>query len=169
MGILADWRERRRVRKLFKKYVSLPPKVTPELPTIKHFQFVIVNLDDSDVQEFGERLGSVLSELCEQNAVVQGITPPIILATLGGQFPEYDRPELRVGLVDALIAKHPGVRVAHGECESVWGIFGSKRSYWGPLIPEMTETLKKLLTVPFGNAFEVAFSAKSGASSELVG
>ena len=156
--------ERRRVRKAFGEYLSpevirrllLNPALTQ--PEVKHFQFVVILLEDTRPRELSELVSSVIGTIYQHHAVVTNNTPTLIIALLGAPFPDGNSPEARRELVDELLQKHGArIRIAHGECDGAFGNFGGEgRCIYGAAIPGFAEIVKKLLENKLGTAVEIS-------------
>jgi len=127
------------------------------LPEVKHFQFITMLADDTNPQEIPEMIRMVLNTLSEHRANVSNITSSLFVALLGVPFPEGNSAEARRGLVDALLRGHGArIRIVHGECDGVVGLFGGeRRSTYGAVIPGFSGILKKLLETKLGSALEI--------------
>jgi hypothetical protein len=166
MGIL-DMIDRWRVRRSFAKYVS--PGVIKLIeanpakfitgPEMKHFQFVVVNVDVDNMSpdEFRAVISRVSESFHEHNAILEGITNTLITGWMGSPFPQYDTPDGRLALIASLHAANgQSIRIAHGQCTGLMGNFGGpRRSHFGVMIPGFPDLLKKLLDAPFGTAIEI--------------
>jgi len=162
MGILEMVR-RRRARKAFGAYLS--PEVIrrlllnpiPRQPEVKHFQFVVILLEETNPQKVSELVGSVMDTIFQHRAIVTNNTPSLLIALLGAPFTDGNSPEARRELVDALVQKHGDrIRIAHGECDGAFGNFGGDgRWIYGAAIPGFAEILKKLLETKVGTAVEI--------------
>jgi hypothetical protein len=126
-------------------------------PEVKHFQFVVILVDDTHPQEAPAIISGVMDTLVEHRAIVSNATPLLFVAWLGVPFPEDNSAEARRGLVDALLREQGDrIRIVHGECDGTVGIFGSRRrSTYGALLPGFAGILKKLLDAKSGTATEV--------------
>jgi hypothetical protein len=158
MGILRNL-------KVFEKYVS--PEVLAKLGDerqlqvekleLKHFQFVIVLVNESGLQEVPAIISLVVGTLLQHKATLSSITSTLLVGVLGVPFPDGNSPEARQALVDALLRENgDGVRIAHGQCDGMVGLLGTKKRWnYGQVIPGFSETLKKLLETQYGMAVEI--------------
>jgi hypothetical protein len=166
MGILRML-QRRRIRTAFGQYLSpeaiekilreTGSKIRPH--ELKHFQFVVVLPDDSNPQEAPAIIGKVMDILMDHHANVSHSTPALFIALLGVPFPQYDSAEARRELVDALLRENGDrIRIVHGQCDGLFGLFGSDSSRWthGSVIPGFSGILKKLLDTKLGTAVEIS-------------
>jgi hypothetical protein len=138
MGILQG-------RKIFRKPVS--PEILAKLRgetqlqagrvESRHFQFVIILVNESDFQEVPAIISAVVGTLLQHGAILSNITSSLLVGLLGIPFPNGDSPEVRRGLVDALLREHgERVRIAHGQCDGIVGLLGTKkRCTYGEMIP----------------------------------
>jgi hypothetical protein len=127
-------------------------------PEVKHFQFVVIFVDDSNPQEeVAARINAVMRTLAQHRATISNITASVVVALFGVPFPEGDSAEARCELVKALLQEHVGrIRIAHGQCDGPVGLFGDKeRSAYGAVIPGFSGILKKLLEIKLGTAVEI--------------
>ncbi|HKM90110.1 MAG TPA: hypothetical protein VJX29_05805 [Candidatus Acidoferrales bacterium] len=165
MGIFQMLR-RRKARKAFQGLVGpellSKPRGGAGLPAgkieAKHFQFVIILLDDAKPEEVPAIIGKVVSILLQHGAILSSITSSLLVGLLGVPFPKGDSPELRLRLVKALLAGNGDrLRIAHGQCTGAFGLLGTEgRWTYGEVIPEFSGILKKLLGSQFGTAVEVS-------------
>jgi len=166
MGILQIL-QRRRARKLFQGYLS-PEEIRKLLretksgikpPEVKHFQFILILLDDTKPQDAPVVISGVLGTLTQHHATITNNTPSLLIGLLGVPFAEGNSQEARRNLVQALLQDHGDqIRIAHGECDGAFGMFGSneryERSIYGAVIPGFTGILKKLIATELGTAIE---------------
>jgi len=166
MKILA-WLERRRVRREFGKHVS--PAVIrsieksrnrgelPGKPETRHFQFIVVHIQDSQPDEIAPVVAKVVDACLRHHAVISNLSASLIVACLGGPFPEFDSAEGRLSLVTALVTEAGNrIRIAHGHCDGLLGNFGSeKRWTYEAVVPGFSGILGQLLGRPFGTAVEI--------------
>jgi hypothetical protein len=167
-----DWLERRRLRKSFSAYVS--PGVIELLenntkknrekqpPEVKHIQFVIVQLDERDLVN---DVAALFQSLSRCNAVLDSnLNVSFFVAVFGSPFIEDDSPQNRTRLVEDLQANlGERVRIAHGECMAMSGLFGGeKRIVWANRIPKFNQIISQLLTTPFGTAIQIPDPGKPG-------
>jgi hypothetical protein len=165
MGILRIL-QRRKIRKASQDHLS--PDVIEKLlretgseirpPEVQHFQFVLTLAEDTNPQEVPAVISEVIGTLVEHRATVLDISSSLVVAVLGLPFPEGNSPEARRELVDALLQVNgERIRIAHGECDGPFGMFGGpKRSTYGAVIPGFSEILTKLIETKFGTAVEVS-------------
>ena len=159
-----EFLQRRKVRKSFEPYLS--PEVVrrllnnPEhlLPKVKHFQFVVVLLDEANPQEISALVGGVVRTLFEHQATVTTVSLSIVVGLMGVPFPGSDSPEVRRAVVEALLRENgERIRIAHGECDAAVGNFGGPmRFVYDAAIPGFLGILKNLLEAEPGS--EVAVS-----------
>lgn len=171
MGIL-DWLVERKMRKDLEKFIS--PEVLEMIEKdpwqyikeveLKHFQYVIVHIDESKPDEQPAWINSVLRTISSSRANFPELDSTLITCSFGQPFQEDDRSELRLELVAQLLKRNGRyVRVAHGKCNGWHGNFGNwspkreERSalIWGGIIPGYSAILRRLFETPFGEAFEV--------------
>ena len=159
--------DRRRAIRTFERYVSpgvikqiekpISPGESPRLPEQKHFQFVVADLDENSPDAISSLLGNIVELMVSHNAMISSVSPSLVIAWLGAPFPQHDSAETRLTLVAALLAQNRGqVRIAHGQCDGLVGIFGGRgRWTYGVAIPHFSEILRNLLDSPFGTATEI--------------
>lgn len=175
MNFVREYFERRKVRKTFEKYVSPgvikliekdPRYFLPE-PELKHFQFVIVLLDESKPEEVSPLLGKVVETCFRHGMILDQNFFSLLTAHLGHPFEQHNTPENRLAVVNEIVRENPGrIRIAHGECTGLIGNFGCpKRFAWGALIPNFLDILRKLLDTPAGTVIEIPESAPSAVVS----
>jgi len=156
---------RRSSRKPLQGYVS-PPTIARLLrqgkygikpPEVKHFQFVLALADDTNPQDVPATLSNIVGTLLLHQSTVMEITCSLVVGVLGVPFLEGNSAEARRALVAALLQENGDrIRIAHGECNALVGMFGgSIRSTYGAMIPAFSEILKKLLAAPLGTALEI--------------
>ena len=125
-------------------------------PEIRHFQFVIVGLDDLPPDDAAKLVERLCDSFVSHGANIDCISSILVIGTFGLLNVE-DSEEARVKLVGELLKAHGKfVRIAHGQCSSVVGNLGSKHrfNYMG-LIPRLHEIREQLSETPIGTAFEV--------------
>jgi hypothetical protein len=165
MGIF-QMLQRRKARKAFQEFVG--PELLSKLRQgaelqvgkieAKHFQFVIILIDDAKAEEVPAIISKVVSMLLQHGAILSNITSSLLVGLLGVPFPKGDSPEVRLRLVDALLAENGDrIKIAHGQCTGAFGSLGTEgRWTYGEVIPEFSQILKKLLESQFGTAVEVS-------------
>jgi len=157
--------ERWRVRRSFAKYAS--PEVIKAIatphplvkdPEHRHFQFVIVQIDESAVDDVSALLGKVIDACFRHGAIVSNVSVTLVISYMGPPFEQHDSLESRLALVDDLLRENPNrLRVVHGACNGLIGNFGvPQRSTWGALIPNFSGILRALLDAPQGTAIEIS-------------
>jgi hypothetical protein len=167
MKFISEYFERRRVRKTFERSVSPgllrllesgPPKTYfPKDPERKHFQFVIVLIDESKPEEVSALLGKVTEAFFRHGMFLDQIFFSLVTAHAGHPFEHGNNPESRLAVINDIIRENPGrVRIAHGECNGLIGNFGcDKRFSWGALIPNFLDILRKLMDAPRAAVIEI--------------
>jgi len=162
---LGFW-ERRRVRKTFERLVSPgviaaiekdPTKFIKAAPEIRHFQFVIILLDDERPDDVPAMLNRVVDAIFNHHAMISNIYVSLVVAWFGFPFPDTDSVEERLKLVNTLVTGSKDLlRIAHGQCNGKVGNMGSeKRFAYGAVIPDFNNILKRLLDSPLGTVIEV--------------
>jgi len=154
------------MQKAFQKY--LPPEVIArnlrdaehlkEWPLeTKHFQFVLILVDETHPQEIPSTLSRVVDAIIQHHAMLANICSSLVVALFGVPFPEGNTPEARRGMVEALLRENGDrIRIAHGEWDGAVGLLGSKeRASYGAIIPGFSAVLKTLLETKFGTAIEI--------------
>ena len=163
MGILQMF-QRRRIRTAFGEYLS--PEVirrlllNPEIVSsqVKHFQYVVVLADDSNLQEIAPMISKITEIFVQHHATISVVSSSLFIALLGVPFNDCKSPEARRKLVDALLQEHSGrIRIVHGEADSLVGNLGGPTRYsYGAVIPGFSDVLKKLLETNIGTAVEIS-------------
>jgi hypothetical protein len=133
-------------------------------PEVKHFQFVVILTDDTDIQEFPATISAVMGTVARHHAIVSNSTALLLVAVLGVPFPEDNSARARREFVDALLQEHGDrIRVIHGECDGPFGMFGEPgSSIYGAMIPGFSGILKRLLEIRPGAAVETDTGADNG-------
>jgi len=162
---IADWIRSWRLRRTLAKYIT--PKSASRIlrsfesrgappPETKHFQFIVVHIRDTDDAETPRIISSVVDTLISGQSTLDNITSSLVVALMGVPYPEYDSSQARLDLVEALLRENgKAIRIAHGECNGLVGLFGGKaRFHWGACIPEFSKVLSTLLNLEFGTALE---------------
>jgi hypothetical protein len=162
MGLLQMFR-RRRVRTAFGDYLN--PEVIrrlltrPDLvePAVKHFQFVVILLDEPDSRQISTLMSGLVGTLFEHKATVSRLSPSLIVGLFGVPFPDGNWPEARRAAVEGLLkGEDSRIRIAHGECDALVGNLGGPlRFTYDAAIPGFLGILKKLLEAEPASAFEV--------------
>src|SRR5262249_10682307 len=119
---------------------------------------VVVLFDEPNLESISTLMGDVMRTLFEHKATVMGVSTVFLLGVLGVPFGDGNSPEARRAAVDALLRGNGSrIRIAHGECDSLVGTFGSgPRFVYDAVIPGFLEILKRLLDAEPGAAFEVS-------------
>ena len=156
--------QRRKVRTAFGDYLS--PEVirgllaTPDLvqPTVKHFQFIVILLDEPDPQRIATLMSGLVRTLFDHKATISSASPSLVVGLFGVPFPDGNWPEARRAAVEALLKeKDSRIRIAYGECDALVGNLGGPLRYtYDAAIPGFLGILKKLLESEPGSAFEVS-------------
>jgi hypothetical protein len=157
--------ERKQLQEEFERFVSpevialLEKPLDSRKPQVeeKHFQFVLVGIDEEKPDEVPEIINRVVAGLAPHKATLSSITCSFILALLGVPFPNTDSPEARTKLVDALLTENGNrIRIAHGQCDGIVGSVGPQGNQrYGGIIPSFAFIVGKLLDTEFGTAIEV--------------
>lgn len=138
---------------------ALLRETKPDLksPQKKRFQFIAILINDDIVDGVPPTIAAVVETLIPKNVNISGITSSLLVGLLGVPFPEGNSAEIRRELVAALLANNGAqIRIAHGECEGLFGTFGtSARLTHGEVIPRFSTVLQRLLATDFGAATEI--------------
>jgi hypothetical protein len=130
----------------------------PEIsaPDVKHFQFVVILLDDTNPEQVPRTANAVTATLLQYCANISNVSPTLFVALLGVPNPEGNSPEVRRELIHALLRENgKRIRIAHGECDAPAGMFGSHgRWTYGAVIPNFATLLSTLLQTHPGTATE---------------
>jgi hypothetical protein len=129
---------RRSKRTSFEGYVS--PETSAKLlregkpgiqpPQVRHFQFVVILVDDANPNDVPTMIETVTGTLVRQHATVLNIASALLVGLLGVPFPESNSPQARLELVAAILQDNGArVRVAHGECDGAVGMFGGHQRW----------------------------------------
>jgi hypothetical protein len=176
LNFVRDYFERRKIRKMFDKYVSREDikrierderrYFKPERE-YRHIQFVIVLIDESKPEEVSALLEKVVETCFRHWMILNQNFYSLVTAYLGPPLDKNNNPETRFAVVDEIVRECPGrVRMAHGECTGLIGNFGSeKRFAWGALIPNFLDILRKLLDAPMGTVLEIPEVRANGAAA----
>jgi hypothetical protein len=123
----------------------------------KHFQFLLILVAESNPLEIPAIISMVVRTLLQHDAMLSSITSSLLVGILGVPFPKGDSPEVRRGLVEALLRENSDrIRIAHGECDGAVGLLGTpERCSYGEVIPRFSAILKTLLETKLGNAVEI--------------
>ena len=156
--------QRRKVRTAFGDYLS--PEVIrrllarPDLvqPTVKHFQFVVILLDEPDPLQVSTLMSGLVRTLFDHKATISNVSPSLVVGLFGVPFPDGNWPEARQAAVEALLKERDSrIRIAHGECDALVGNLGGPLRYtYDAAIPGFLGILRKLLDADPGSAFEVS-------------
>jgi hypothetical protein len=158
--------ERRRLRKAFGSYlrpesiekILRAGKAGPQQPVVAHFQYVVLLLDDSRLEDVPALIATAVSTLINHKATVLNTPSSLVIGLLGVPHPEGGSPQERAALVGAILHElGDRARIAHGECDGPVGDFGGpKRLTYGALIPGFSKILKSLLESVPGAAIEIS-------------
>lgn len=150
--------ERRAQIQAAEKYRTLSEKALTELregTKARHFQFVIVDVEETDTVAAQRVAAEVVDAIYEHDGVVTTTSLQILIGCLGLLMSE-DSAEGRTKLVRYLLARYgPQLRIAHGECHGIAGYMGKRRYSYNVVIPGFHEIREKLSHIEFGTAFEV--------------
>ena len=138
-------------------------------PEPMHFQYVVVHIRDAEPEEIPKVVTRVVDTCVSHRAVICDATPLLLVGYIGLPNAKYDSVEDRISLVAALLAENgSSVRVAHGQCNGLAGLFGSQRRMdYGAIIPNFSAILKKFLDIEFegngvrGNGVRYRFLSES--------
>lgn len=162
LGKLEDWKIRRDFQKRISPGVVAmldePTRLQSEKLEKRHFQFVLVNLEDSESDGLPATISKVASTILEEGIPIASIDSSLITVILGVPFHDLDLAESRAKLVAVLMREHGNlIRIAHGHCNGLAGVFGAeKRPVFGAIIPGFSRILKQLLNAQFGVAIEIS-------------
>jgi hypothetical protein len=126
-------------------------------PSEKHFQFVVVHISENTPSEVPQLIGKVVETVMRNQAMLGNVCSSIIVAYLGIPFPDTDSETARMRLVEEVLGiDRNRVRVAHGHCKGLVGVFGAEGGWrYGALIPNFAGVVESLLASPFGTAVEI--------------
>jgi hypothetical protein len=162
LGMLHKHRERKALQaplgpEILAKLVGETRRPEEHHVEAKHFQFVMILIDETSPEEIPAIIAKVVGTLVEKHVTLSNISSSLLVGLLGVPFPEADSPEARLELVAALLRENAErIRIAHGQCEGAFGILGAKgRWTYGEVIPGFSGILKKLLETKFGTAVEI--------------
>ena len=163
---------RLRNRRRFNKLLTAKTEITSSLTKgeTKHFQFVMVSVDATNDEELPAIVTAILDTITTSEGLAPTIEGGLIVKVLGFGFPfaEEDSMELRMNLVNALLAEHSRfIRIAHGEAFGLCGLIGSKQRFsLGVVIPNRSAIVRELLEQPLGTAIDVSAVAASRVSAK---
>lgn len=124
-------------------------------PTVKHLQFLIVELEDLPPQHSGRLVERVCQIFDSHGAEVSTISSFLVIGYFG-LFWSTGSSDARLDLVSDLLAQVGShIRIAHGQCDAVTGIMGRRRFSYNVVIPGFQEIREQLSQINFGTAFEV--------------
>jgi hypothetical protein len=123
----------------------------------KHFQFALILIGDTIPEEIPPIIKRVVGTAVQHGATMD-LTSSLLLGLLGVPSPKNNSPEVRRGLVNALLRENGDrIRIAHGECDGPVGLLGTDiRFTYTALIPGLSAILRKLLETKFGTAVEIS-------------
>lgn len=135
-----------------------PKKYARISPETRHFQFVIILLDDSQPDNVPEILNRVIDTIFRHYGMISNISASIVVVCLGMPFPGSDSVENRMKLVSSLISENgASIRIAHGQCNGKVGNLGcEKRFVYEAVVPGFNGILSRLLDSPGGTVIEVS-------------
>jgi hypothetical protein len=125
-------------------------------PQLKHFQFIVIGLEELDPEQTARLAERVCDCLFEHGAILGCISSLWIIGYWGILFDD-DSAISRLSTVSHLLAIEGSlIRIAHGQCSGMVGNIGSKHRFtYSGLIPGLHEIREKLSEAEFGTAFEV--------------
>ena len=105
---LGFW-ERWRIKKRFARYVSSDvirlversPSEFSRQPEVRHFQFVVVLLDDSQHEDIQANLSRVVDACLRHRSMISNVSASLVVACLGVPFSDGDSVESRLSLVNS--------------------------------------------------------------------
>lgn len=152
--------ERRRVRKTFKEVIRSIEKDPTKYAVgakIRHFQFVIILLDDSQPDNVPKILSRVVDAIFH-HAMISNVSASIVVAYLGVPLSGNDSVEERMKLVNSLISENgASIRIAHGQCNGKVGNLGCEKWFvYEAAVPGFNGILSRLLDSPGGTVIEVS-------------
>jgi len=116
---------------------------------------VLVGFVDEDPVRMGPVMDDVAKRLFEHCGGIEAIAP-VFVGTFRWPKLDSDSPEVRRRFVTEVLDAHrDSVRIAHGECDGLTGIYGARMRFSCVAIPEYSAILRKLLDLPFGTAVEI--------------
>ncbi len=160
---LREMLARRRIERELEKLSQDAAKKAPNAdedsgsPTPRHFQFIIVNLQEASPEVVNGLLSGVIDCLFRHNATLCFSSPTLVSGYFGVPVPEHDLPEERTAAVAELLRENgSSIRLLHGECTAPVGNFGtSPRWIYDAMLPGYTAKLKTLFDLEFGSALEL--------------
>jgi hypothetical protein len=165
IGFIERWRLRRTLKKFVERedltLIERPPDrlkpLSNEFLEKKHFQFIVILLDGSEPEALSVAVDRICEIFEQHNAQPPDIAGGFLIHCLGAQDPELDSPELRLQIVDSLLARLGNkIRIVHGECIGHFGFYGSSlRFAYGAIIPRFSEIVDELVQLDDGTAAEI--------------
>ena len=161
-----EYREVRAVRRTFSKYLRpVGEKETKrktgwfiDPPEVRHFQYVIVGLEELEFEKASLLMEKVLEAFYKHHGLISTYSPFLMIGSWGTLQDDPDSVENRLATVAEVLAENGQlVRIAHGQATGIVGILGSRHRFtYGPLIPGFHEIQDELSRAEFGSAFEVS-------------
>jgi hypothetical protein len=152
-------RDVRDLSALLKEFAQLDSEAIIKAAQIeaRHFQFAVILVDETNLEEIPAIIKRVVRTTLQHGALPSSITSSLLVGVLGVPSPRGNSPELRRGLVSALLRENGDrVRIAHGECDGSLGLLGAEgRFTYGEIIPGFSRILRVLLETKFGTAVEI--------------
>lgn len=162
---IREYREVRAVRRTFSKYlrpaaVKQTEKKTGWFinpPEVRHFQYVVVGLEELEFEKAALLMGRVLEAFYKNHGLISTYSPFLMIASWGTLRDAPDSVEDRLATVADVLAENGQlVRIAHGQATGIVGVLGGRHRFtYGPLIPGFQEIQDELSKAEFGTAFEV--------------
>jgi hypothetical protein len=126
-------------------------------PSEKHFQFVVIHISENTISEVPHLIGKVVETVIRNRAMLGSVCSSIIVVYLGLPFPDTDSGPARRRLVEEVLGiDRTRVRVAHGHCKGLVGVFGAEGGWrYDAIIPSFSGVVESLLASAFGTAVEI--------------
>jgi len=124
---------------------------------MRHFQFIILQMDESNLESMGERIGKITDTFLAHKAFLGEVSSSLITGFFGFPRDGNAGAEKRFKLVtDLLKINGNSICIVHGQTTGLVGLIGGKDSYrYGAIIPNFSNILITLLDSPFGAAKEI--------------
>jgi hypothetical protein len=162
------WREREKLRAVFRKYLA--DEVADELlnnppPPHPHLQsesicFILLQVRDDPVTSVQEHMAKAMDIVMRRGGVIMHMMSSMMMVTFG--LPLHEEPDRssdqRAKSVARLMTElGSDIRVIYGTADGLVGTYGSQQRFnYGTLLPGFARYLNALLALEFGQSAEVA-------------
>jgi hypothetical protein len=131
-----------------------PEELTIPPPVRRDIHFILLQLDDRDLDEIHAAIGQATTIALGSNGLVEDYISSLILITFGAVIADPDAASNQAKTVSSYLSDlGPRMRMVYGQATALVGNIGDHgRFNFGSVIPNFGQCLERLLQLEFGTA-----------------